>query len=47
VQALRTQIRRLAQKNERLTRRLNPLEQEMALTEGSNGRHEELPIRRA
>jgi len=46
VQELRAQMRRLARENERLTRQLNALQQEMALTEGGNGRHEERPIRR-
>lgn len=34
-------MRRLARENERLTRHLNLLEQEMALTEGGNGHHKE------
>lgn len=37
VQATREQMCRLARENERLTRRLNLLEQEIALTEGGNG----------
>lgn len=41
VQSMREQVRRLARENERLTRRLNLLEQEMALTEGGNGHHKE------
>ncbi len=47
VQATRGQMRRLARENERLLRRLNLLEQEMALTEGGNGHRKESPIRRA
>ncbi len=47
VQTLREQVVRLARENERLTRRLNLLEQEMALTEGGNGHRKESSIRMA
>jgi len=46
VQELRAQMRNLARENERLTRQLNALQQETALTEGGNGRHEGRLIRR-
>jgi predicted Holliday junction resolvase-like endonuclease len=47
VQTMREQMRRLARENERLTRRLNLLEQEMALTEGGNGHRKESAVCRA
>ncbi len=47
VQDLRARMRRLAQENERLTRRLNLLEREMALTDGGNGHRKESAVRRA
>lgn len=47
VQELRAQRRRLARENERLTRRLSLLEQEVALTEGGNGHHKESAAYRA
>lgn len=47
VQTMREQARRLARENERLTRRLERLEQEMALTEGGNGHRKESAFREA
>ncbi|MBC7226168.1 MAG: hypothetical protein H5T61_02925 [Thermoflexales bacterium] len=47
VQAMREHARRLARENERLTRRLELLEQEMALTEGGNGHRKESAFREA
>lgn len=47
VQELRKQMRHLARENERLTRRLNLLEQEMALAEGGNGHRKESAVYRA
>lgn len=47
VQAMREQMCRLARENERLTRRLNLLEREMALTEGGNGHRKESAVCRA
>ncbi len=47
VQELRAQRRHLARENERLTRRLSLLEQEMTLTEGGNGHRKESAAYRA